>query len=275
MKKQFIEWLNIKDLKERSIQNYLFYYNRLDINNINQESLNRFLSKNNNGVSRAFIKNLILFIKTNNFPEDIQNRVSKLYIPKLTGRKKKRIPKIITKEEVHQIAIAMTNERNRIMILLNYYAGLRLDELISIKPYDFNWNNWISKPRKLGELRIIGKGDKERIIPIIPWLMNRTLEWIKKEVSIKQESDQPLFKIKGRRYQEILGKTAQKTINRWVNPHLLRHSYGSYLSEKGLSLKEIADLYGHQSVSTTAIYIHPNREHTNHKIIEAFTDGQV
>jgi|25BtaG_2_1085352.scaffolds.fasta_scaffold00192_3 site-specific recombinase XerD len=270
MKEQFKQWLKIKGLKDRTLKNYMFYYDRLGLTTIDQESLNNFLTKNNNGVSRAFLKNLIHHIKTNDYSEELKTKISKLYIPKLTGRKKRRIPKTISKEEVHIIAKAMTKERNRVMVLVNYYAGVRLEELIKIKPYDFNWNSWIKEPRNLGELRVIGKGDKERIIPIVPWLMNRILEWIKKEVSTKQDQDKPLFNIKGRRYQDILGKTANKTIGKWINPHLLRHSYGTYLSGKGLSLKEIADLYGHQSVSTTALYIHPNKEQTKNKIREAF-----
>lgn len=267
---KFIEWLEIKGLCERSIKHYMYYYNKFNFEKVDQSYLTFFLQRNNNGVGRAFLKNIFLFIKTNEFDQAVKDHVLSLDIPKITGRKKKRYPQVLTKEQVHEIARAMENNRNRIMTLLTFYGGLRLGELLNINPYDFDWSKWKNAPLEAGELKIIGKGDKERRVPIMPWLMQRTLEFIQQEVSQQQNSDKPLFNIKERGWHSLLSKVSKKTIGRSVNPHLLRHSCATFLMDKGLDLKTIAEFLGHESISTTAIYTHISKEKLKSQVQQAF-----
>ncbi|MCU0644256.1 MAG: hypothetical protein MUC94_08325, partial [bacterium] len=87
-------------------------------------------------------------------------------LPKITGSKKERIVDFISKEEVHILAENTGNKRNKLMVLICFYAGLRVDELLKIRPYSFNWIDWIKDKSKTGELKVIGKGNKERIVLI-------------------------------------------------------------------------------------------------------------
>jgi len=270
LKEKLIEWFELKHLSRNTIENYLFYFDKFKINDLNQEYLNKFLKKYDNMVCRAFLNNLFLYIQTNDFPEELKAAILKLNIPKISGKKRIRLPNVLSKEEVHKIADNMSNTRNRLMTLLTFYGGLRVSELISIRPYDFKWDEWKSKTINPGILKVIGKGDKQREVYIIPGLMNLIYHYVKDEVSKKQNVNAPLFSINQRRWQIILSKVSKKVLDRSINPHLLRHSCATYLREKGFDLKEIAEFLGHESIVTTQIYTHINKEKLKEKIKESF-----
>ncbi len=90
-----------------------------------------YLHKYNNSVSRAFVRSIIDYLQ-----------LKDILIPKITGRKRIREPEIISLNEVLSVSGAMRTPRNRIMVLLNFYAGLRVSELINIRPFDFQWKKW-------------------------------------------------------------------------------------------------------------------------------------
>jgi integrase/recombinase XerD len=79
-----------------------------------------------------------------------------------------------------------------------------------------------------------------------------------------------LFPVSIRRWQTILEKYSRKILDKSVNPHLLRHSCGSYLYNNGLGLKEIADFLGHSSIQTAQIYVHLDKKKFDSKILGAF-----
>jgi site-specific recombinase XerD len=146
------------------------------------------------------------------------------------------------------------------MILLTFYGGLRIAELCTIKPYDFNWEGWLRAPDELGRLKVIGKGNKQRPVFVPSKLMARIYTWIKNEVSHSQSKDASLFRISPRRWESIIERASQISIGRRISPHNLRHSCGTWLSENGFSLQEISEYLGHSSVSTTQIYVHLSQE---------------
>lgn len=268
-KDKLIEWFDLKGLSETSIQNYLYYFNRLDLNKIDREYLLDFLGKYNNVVARAFIKNLLYYIKVGDFSDKIKEFANVFEIPKLTGRKKIRLPDVLTRDEVHSIANQMKSQRDRIMVLLTYYCGLRVGELLNIKALDFNWNNWLKEKDKMGRLKVIGKGDKQRNLPVLKGLMEYTYDYLKK-ISPQITPDTPIFRMGERHWQNILAKASKKAIDKHVNPHLLRHSCATYLIEKGFNLKEVADFLGQKTILTTQIYIHIKPDQLNKKVEMAF-----
>jgi site-specific recombinase XerD len=227
-----------------------------------------YISTHNNNVARAFLKNLIHYIKTNQFPKEVKLLIAELDIPKVTGRKKVRLPQVLSEEQVFQLANAMSNERNKLMCLITFFGGLRVSELIKIKPYDFSWEAWLRSPEELGKLKVIGKGNKQRLVLLPSKLMGRIYKWIKEAVSKNQSKDNVLFKIGVKRWEEIVDKTSQRSLGRRINPHLLRHSCSTWLSENGFSLQEISEYLGHASISTTQLYVHLSQEKIQDKYKE-------
>jgi len=261
-KDYWVEWLQLKSLSQNSIENYNYYFDKIEQDKLSPESLLEFLKNNNNGVARAMLKNLIYIIKTSpKFPQEVKDWVNLFQIPKRTGRKKKRILKVLTKEQVHVLAKSMDNPRDRYGVLLTFYLGLRIAELLSLNLKSFNW--------KTGKVRIIGKGDKERFLPLIPELQERIAEFINESVEKDPDFDF-FFPISKRRWRVILAKKSKKILDRSVNPHLLRHSCGSFLHYQGIGLKEIAEFLGHTSIETAQIYVHLDKQKFDSQILGAF-----
>lgn len=259
-KSLWLNWLEAKGLSKNTIGQYSFYFDKFEFEKLSQPYLIEYINRHNNNVARAFLKNLLHFIKTSEFPKEIKLLIAELEIPTITGRKKVRLPQVLSEEQVFQLSSAMQTERNKIMTLLTFYGGLRVSELIKIKPYDFNWEGWLRAPNELGRLKVIGKGDKQRPVFVPSKLMARVYTWIKKEISSKQGKDIYLFRIGRKRWEQILDKASQISVGRHINPHLLRHSCGTWLRDSGWDLKEIAEYLGHENINTTAIYTHISQE---------------
>lgn len=260
-RQKWLDWLKIKGLSERTLKEYLYYFDTLDFGEITQENLLNWIGKHNNNVARAMLKNLLHYIKLGEFPQDIKVLASFFEIPKQTGRKKKRVLRILTREQIHQVARRMERPRDRCMVLTTFYLGLRISELRRLHIESFNW--------KSGTVRIMGKGDKERVLPVYPLLQKLLAEYCESELG-KNPEFYKLFTISTERWGKILGVNAEKSIGRWVNTHLLRHSTGTYLQQQGLDLKEIAEFLGHADVSSTQIYVHLDKKQLNTKVMNAF-----
>ena len=158
-REDWIEWLQLKGLSEVTISNYNIYFDKLNFEKISNEYFLNWLKQFNNNVSRAMLKNLLHYLKTNEFSKEIKLMAHEFEIPKITGRKKKRILDVLSKDQIHQLALAMSRSRERYMVLLTFYCGLRVSELLNIRVNDIDWEN--------GILKVIGKGNKERSMPII------------------------------------------------------------------------------------------------------------
>ena len=91
-----------------------------------------------------------------------------------------------------------------------------------------------------------------------------------KNISENITKEDPIFNIGIRRWEDIIAKCSKKAIDRRINPHLLRHSSATFLEEMGLSISEIAEFLGHESISTSQIYIHINKERLKSKVEAAF-----
>jgi len=261
-------WLEAKGLAPRTINEYGKFWDKFDFSKLEQEYLNLFIQKYNNNVARAFLKNLFHYIKIS-FPKEVRGFLLELEIPQVTGRHRARIPKVISLEQVKMLSDAMATERNKLMVLVTFYGCLRLSELLSIKPYDFNWNLWLLNPDRNGKLRVIGKGNKEREVFVPQFLMARLYQWIKGEVVLKQGKDVPLFTIRQSMWNKILADCSGKTLSRHINPHLLRHSGATWLRENGWELDDIKEYLGHSSIVTTQIYTHISKERLMDKFAKA------
>ncbi len=259
MSEKFVNYLKRKGLGPRTIKEYARYYDILEADEgINQEIVNEFLDLHNNGVCRAFLTNLIEFLKK----KDID-------IPKRTGRKSVKIPKYLTKEEIEVLVTNIDNKRSRIMINLSFQGGLRPSELLNIKPFDFDWNNWKANPEKIGNLKIKGKGNKERMVFISPELMKNIYYYVK-SINKTIEKTDPIFRIGIRRWQTILNKLSERILEKKLNPHALRASCATYLHNNGWDILDIKEYLGHANIATTQIYTHINKEDLKNKFDKVF-----
>lgn len=148
-------------------------------------------------------------------------------------------------------------QRDRALFTLLYGCGLRIDEALSL--------NIANLPRD-GFLRVIGKGSKERQVPVID-IVEQTLKAYLEQCPFPQESEAPLFVgVKGKRLNQGMAQKAMRNLRitlglpETATPHALRHSFATHLLQNGANLREIQELLGHASLSTTQRYTEINGE---------------
>ncbi len=178
----------------------------------------------------------------------------------------KGLPDVLDVEEVARLLHAADARdgkkalRDRAMLELIYASGLRVSEAANLKISDIN--------REAGFLRCLGKGGKERVVPV----GRHALDWIEKYLSAGRESFKPKPDTKQlfvNRFGRSLSRQAiwmsikqyAKTarIRKEVKPHTLRHSFATHLLEAGADLRVVQELLGHASIATTQIYTHVDR----------------
>ncbi len=176
------------------------------------------------------------------------------------------LPKSLTEDEVDGLLKAPNTDeplghRDRAMLELLYATGLRVSELINLKQSQINFNQ--------GVLRIIGKGDRERLIP----LGEESQRWLKDfidgprmEILLERQTDYLFPTRRGDRmtrqaFWHIIKRYAQKAgIDKKLSPHSLRHAFATHLLNHGADLRVVQLLLGHSDLSTTQIYTHVARE---------------
>lgn len=152
------------------------------------------------------------------------------------------LPEFYTKEEVHALLSTTRNVKHRLMLALCYGCGMRVSELIAVKPMDLYPNNM---------LRIRGKGQKDRIVPV-----DKTVAELFRFLSQGFDATLPLFGICKRSAEKVLWHACVRSGVRYRSIHKLRHSFATHLLEAGTDLRVIQMLLGHSHSKTTEIYTH-------------------
>jgi len=187
----------------------------------------------------------------------------------------KRIPDVLSLPEIEALIGAANLRQNqgirdRAILELMYATGLRASELVSLKSSDLNLD--------VGFLRCLGKGSKERIVPLgkeAIVCVQRYLEKARPKL-LKGSSDSPILFL-SRLGKKISRQSLWKLIKRYariarikkdIRPHTLRHSFATHLLERGADLRSVQEMLGHADISTTQIYTHvdKNRLKTIHKM---------
>ncbi len=176
------------------------------------------------------------------------------------------LPKTLTEDEVDALLNAPNTDeplghRDRAMLELLYATGLRVSELINLRQSQINFNQ--------GVLRIVGKGDRERLIP----LGDESQRWLRDfingprmEILLERQTDFLFPTRRGDRmtrqaFWHIIKRYAEKAgIRRKLSPHSLRHAFATHLLNRGADLRVVQLLLGHSDLSTTQIYTHVARE---------------
>lgn len=184
------------------------------------------------------------------------------------------LPDVLTLQEIDDIINAIDlatheGQRNRAMIEVLYSCGLRVSELCSLRMSDLYFKEQF--------IRVTGKGDKQRLVPISPraiaeleaYFEDRNRIQIKRGfedyVFISERLKKPLSRITV--FHHIKELVARVGIKKSVSPHTFRHSFATHLLEGGANLRVIQLMLGHESISTTEIYTHIDRARLRQEII--------
>lgn len=187
------------------------------------------------------------------------------------GRK---LPEVLSIEEIDAMidAIDMTKfegVRNRAIMETLYGCGLRVSELVNLE---------ISRIYAAEQYIIVhGKGDKERLVPMAQTTLDAIKDYLEMrgDVTIKPGEDNILFvSRRGRRltrmmvYYIVSGLAEAAGVNKEISPHTMRHSFATHLLEGGANLRAIQQMLGHESISTTEVYLHIDRTFLRNEILQ-------
>jgi len=219
---------------------------------INEDDIKLYLAEN---LTEKSSSSTILFLAAIKFAfTSILKKDPTLSIKR--PKKEKKLPSVLTKEEIKKIINSLENKKSKLMISLMYACGFRVSELVNLKVKDLQFDE------KIGHVRQ-AKGNKDRIFNIPDFLFKR----LKKQAEKQRRNNQeylftgPKGKLSSRNLQKIVQKATLKTgIQKSVHPHTLRHSFATHLLENGTDIRKIQELLGHADLSTTQIYTHISTE---------------
>lgn len=171
-------------------------------------------------------------------------------------KKGKKLPVVMTKDEVKRVINATTKKRDKLILMLLYSSGLRVSEVTKLKIKDLNLEERTAMVRG-------GKGKKDRLVILSEQWVNEIKQYLAKR---KVKSEYVFCRGNGMpisvdTIQRIVRKARIKAgINKNITPHSFRHSFATHLLEAGESIRKIQELLGHSSLSTTQIYTKVSKE---------------
>lgn len=190
------------------------------------------------------------------------NPADKVSRPKLT----KHLPEYLTEEEVGKLLDVEVKSpydyRNKTILELLYSSGIRISELVNIKTPNYDSEECL--------IRIMGKGSKERIVPLGDYAVNIMNDYMNnyRPLINKKHTDYLFINNRGDKisrqfiFKVIKKEALKKGIKKDISPHTLRHTFATHLLKNGADLRIIQELLGHENISTTQIYTHV----TNNKL---------
>ena len=260
---QFLEYIDknegIKDFDEVEIitfRSFIAYLN--SDSNENDEKSSSSVGKRS--INRK-ISALRTFFKYLNEQEIVKNnKVGYISMPKF----EKGLPTVLNKDDIDKIRAVIntdkiTGVRDRLVVELLYSSGIRASELIDMSEHMINMSE--------REIRVIGKGNKERIT----FFSQNAEKWLKHYIDLKKRDyknydSSVIFvnsrgeKLNSRSLRRLITDYAKKAdINKEVTPHVFRHSFATTLLNKGVDIRYLQELLGHSSISTTQIYTHVSK----------------
>ena len=226
---------------------------KLDKNNIQDFLYNLKLSSKSKAHYLTVIKSFYKYLVNNNYLD--KNPAEGIKMPKMI----KNIPNYLSIEEINKLLniklIKPHDYRNKAMIEVLYATGLRISELVNLKLFQVDFEEC--------EIRIMGKGKKERITP----LNDIAIKYLKiyidhhRSLLLKDKQSEYLFvnnlgtNISRQGFFKILKKLAEEGgIKKDISPHILRHSFATHMLNNGADLRIIQEILGHENLSTTEIY---------------------
>lgn len=248
--------LKLRAFSPRTVGSYVFYNKKFlefvkkEPEQVVEDDIKSYIAslmeRNVSPKSIILIKAALKF-----FYDDVLKRnIVNIKSPKIS----KKLPVVLTKEEIKTLINSIENEKHRLIVALLYSSGLRLSEVVNLKVEDIEFEEGVGWVRS-------GKGAKDRLFI----LSNNIIEDLKKHAHRKKETDY-LFEgwegqMSPRNIQKIVALSAKKAgISKSVHVHSLRHSFATHLLESGVDIRKIQELLGHTNLNTTQIYAHVSKE---------------
>lgn len=250
--------LALDKIVRKDIQNFLAWLQEFNISPYTQSRLISGL--------KTFFGFLIIEHNLDHNPTDL------LQAPRLS----RKLPSVLSIHEIDQLISAIDlstaeGERNKTIIEVLYGCGLRVSELVSLKISNLFLD--------VEFIKVEGKGSKERLIPIGQQAIKHLkiyLEDIRPHINIKAGNEAIVFlNRRGTALSRvmiflIIKELAQKIgLQKTISPHTFRHSFASHLVEGGADLRAVQDMLGHESITTTEIYTHIDRDYL-HSVITQY-----
>ena len=264
-----------KNLANKSIENYqrqlVVSFNQLDLENwsllstsdvryVLNEARKSSLGSRSIALRLSSIRGFCAFLVQQG--QLTQNPASPIQAPKQA----KPLPKQLNVDEMHQLLDIKEDDflaiRDKAMMELMYSCGLRLSELANLDTKSI-------QPDR--QLRVMGKGNKERLLPIGRIALEALSVWLKIRPELTSSEEPALFV--SIRKNRIGTRQIAKRMKLWairqnleqsVNPHKLRHSFATHVLESSSDLRAVQELLGHANLSTTQVYTHLNFQHLAH-----------
>lgn len=238
--------VSILDANHSMVRSWMVYLVETGVSN---RSINRKIS-----ALKSFYKNLLRLNKIEVNPMD------KVEAPKM----KKRLPAFFTEKEMQQLFLDVkypddfSGVRDRLMLQYFYLTGIRLSELCGLKVRNISNNS----------IKVLGKRNKERLIPIPENLYKNTQEYLDKKLmlDIGVENDFLFITDRGKKiypkfvYDKVKNYLSDVTNRSKRSPHVLRHTFATHMLNAGADLNAIKELLGHANLSATQVYTHNSIE---------------
>jgi len=254
MQKEEVEGIIERLKTELEIRNFSFKTNKSYINSVkkflefakeqelNQDLVKKYVQIKIKQKEPASVAHDIFAIQF--FFEKVLGK--KIYVPR--PKRNKKIPEILTKEEIKRMIDSINNIKHKLILKMLYGCGFRVSEIVNLNKDDLNFQEGLVHIK-------LGKGKKDRFVKI----PESAKEELKSYCSLSGEG--VLFpssrggKLTTATIQAVVEKSAKKAeIKKEVYPHLLRHSFATHLLESGVDLRIIQKLLGHSDIKTTQIY---------------------
>jgi len=240
--------LSLKNYSPQTIKSYLYQINDYlkfveeKKEGINEESAKRFILEKLKKNSPSSVRHNIFALKYF-FKEILKQKIN---IP--NPKREKKLPEILTKEEIKKMINITSNIKHKLIIKMLYGCGLRVNEILNLEKKDINFKENLIKIN-------LGKGKKDRFVKIPESLIEELEAYCKlnnNKLLFPSNSGSKLTKKTIAKFVQNAGKKAK--IKKRVYPHLLRHSFATHLLEQGTDLRIIQKLLGHSDIKTTQIY---------------------
>ncbi len=267
----------LSDKTKESYRNDLEVYklflndrNISNVENISSEDIKDFLKERSNEETTTIAHNLTVIKNFHSYL--LKEKIVKENISEFIERPKlrKALPKTLSMEDIDKLLDIPLNTpfdyRNKAMLELMYGCGLRVSELVNLEINDIDRTNCL--------IRILGKGSKERDIPVGEYALYYLEEYLKvRDKLLKEKSCNKLFinnhglgMTRQGFFKNLKTLLKEKGLNPEVSPHTLRHSFATHLINRGADLRSIQEMLGHSDISTTKIYTRVSDE----KVIEDY-----
>ena len=190
----------------------------------------------------------------------------------------RQLPDILTPGEIDRLLATIDTttakgRRDSAMLEVLYSCGLRVSELTSLRLSDLFFGE--------GYIRVIGKGDKQRLVPVSATARSKIQHWLddRREMEEKSRNEEAVFlNNRGGKLTRVMIFTIIKQaavragIDKQISPHTFRHSFATHLLEGGASIRQVQEMLGHESIITTEIYTHLDNTHLRRTVEDHLPD---